>query len=639
MTDLLFSPVAIRSMELKNRVVMAPMGTIADADGSLSAITRDYLIARARGGCGLIVTGAVFPTGFFGKQGNGHLYRPEHGARVVEIASGVHAYGAKLCVQLGFGSGCYGCKNPAYPPYSASAIPTFQHPEVLCRELSRAEIARLVREMGEGAALAQAAGADAVMLHAYAGYFIDQFQSAEFNKRTDEYGGSLDNRLRFTGELIASIKAACGAEYPVLVKFSVVHGTSQGRQIEEGLAMCRRLEQLGADAILVDAGSFATLWNRCLPTVYEPDGFSLPYAAAVRQVVSIPVLGQNKLSDPALAERAIQRGACDLVALGHGLLADPDWANKAASGLAVQIRPCIGCNECFRCLATGKNCTCAVNPQLNHETDNEWSITPAANSLKVLVIGAGPGGVLAAVTAAQRGHQVQLWEASNRVGGNMLAAGSPGFKHDLLRYAAYLETLLTQSNVEVLFNQRATAQEVKAAGFDKVIVAAGALAKTLPIPGVELAVSSLSVLTDPALVGRRVVVLGGGLVGCETALYCRELGADTTIMELLPALLQPADEPRNNSLALHALLVGSDISVICDAQVNGIKPGQVSYLKDGAQQVAECDTVIMAVGLTPSPLLEQLHAAGVEAVAVGDCAGPRKIFNAVHEGMRAAMEL
>jgi len=643
MYEKLFEECQIGSMKLKNRVVMAPMATIADPDGGISQVVTDYFIERAKGGTGLIVFGAMTITDKLGASVNGRLDAPIHISRLTRLADGVHRYGAKLCVQFAFGNGRCGCNDPKNPPFSASAVPTMQFPDVMCRELPVEDIEFLVAQAGRSAAMAKQAGVDAIMLHAYAGYLLDQFQSAEWNKRTDQYGGSLENRIRFTSELIASIKKSCGQNFPVLVKFSVTHGTEGGRQIPEGLEMCRLLEQAGANAIMVDSGSFETLWNRCIPTVYEKDGFSIAVAEQVKKTVSIPVIGQNKMSDPAFANAAVADGKCDLIGLGHAMIADPDWAGKARQGKADEIRPCIGCNECFLCIATAKNYSCAVNPYVSHEKDTYFEIRPTDVKRRVLVVGGGPAGITAAITASKSGHDVELWEKESRLGGNLIAAGAPLFKNDLKKYVAYLERKIAKTTVKVLCNKAATAAAVTAGKFDTVILASGSRSTLLRnVEGVEQdnVISSLDALCTERSCGNKVVVIGGGLVGCETALTFAMQGAEVTILEYLPGILATGQEARNNMLALKALLQTNKINVVCGAEVKSVTQGGVMYLKEGKECVSPCDTVIMAVGFTPNNELEkELNALGVDVRVAGDALGPRKIINAVREGLFAALAI
>lgn len=640
MYESLFQPLRVGGMQLKNRIAMAPMATAADPDGGFSQTAIDILTARAKGGTGLIMSGALAVTDRYGTPATGWLGSPAHTARLTRLAGRIHLYGAKLCLELTYGNGRCGCSDPAKPPFSASPVPTLQYPEALCRELPREDIRFLVQQAGKAAAQARLAGADGVVIHAYAGYLLDQFQSAQWNFRTDEYGGSLENRMRFTAETIASVRQACGPQFAIIVKFSVEHHAPGGRVLAEGLEMCRMLERFGADAIMVDGGSFPTQWNRCIPTVYEEDGYSIGLAAQVRRTVSIPVIGQNKMNDPALAAGAVEAGKCDLVALGHGLLADPDWARKARGGQADRIRPCIGCNECFLATCSNQNFRCTVNPFLSHEDDPAYQLPKAVRPKKILVAGGGPAGIAAAVFSARAGHQVELWERERSLGGNLKAAGAPSFKRDLRRYRDYLARCLEESSVTVHLSREASAELVKQGGFDLVLCAAGAEARTLDLPGAAQphVKTALDVLHQGDRPAGHTVVIGGGLVGCETALAAAESAQSVTVLEYMPALPLLRTEARNNQLALRQRLEEAGVRVECGAETLSIGADTITFRQNGAQQTIPAGAVILAVGFqSRDRLARELEEAGIPVERIGDAAAPRKILNAVQEGLSAAI--
>lgn len=641
MYEKLFQRGNIGSMELKNRIIMAPMGNVADIDGGFSKRQIDYYTERARGGVGLVTTGSVFFTSRFGAPASGVLEKGIHVARLAELSENVHRYGAKLALQFNLGGGrCGG-------GISASEVPTVANPKVLTRALTLEEIHFIVQQAGASARLAKMGGADAIMLHAYAGYLLDQFQSEEWNHRTDEYGGCLENRMRLTCELIAAIKEANGRDYPVLVKFSVDHGTENGRKLQEGLEMAKILEKAGCDGMLVDTGSFQTKWNRCIPTVYEPEGYSVEMTRQVKQTVSFPVIGQNKLSDPDRAEKTLQDGVCDFIALGHALIADAFWPNKVRSGALKEIRPCIGCNDCLLSVNQNRYFRCAVNPRAAHEADGSLKVRPCAEKKRVLVIGGGPAGMTAAQTAARAGHEVELWDRGERLGGNMLAAGAPSFKKDILKYVSYMDYRTRQAGVRVLLNREAKLSNILAGNFDQVILAAGARAKSGPLADAgnedTQVMLSLDVLHGKATPGERVVVVGAGLVGCELACSVAETAREVTILKFRPGqVMSSGEEARNNTIALRSLLSERGVKIIPNASPTRVADAGLYYedRSDGREQFLRCDTVILANGFLPNQeLAAQLEEAGIPVRVVGDAQAPRKIGNAVREGLYTVLDL
>lgn len=488
----LFDGLQIGSMKLKNRIAMGPMGTTGEADGAYTMDGIYYFEERAKGGAGLIITGANVVSTKYEPRPCTELSNFHHVERLNMLIDRCHHYGAKVCVQLSPGLGRQQFTDPFTPPYSADACTSFWFPKLICKPFTKEDIAYLVRRVGYSASLAVAAGADAVELHAYGGYLLDQFQSTMWNDRTDEYGGSLENRMRFTCECISAIKANVPRGFPILVKFTPYHGVEGGRELDEGVEMAKILEGAGACALHVDVGCYE-LWYKAISTVYAPEGHQLPVVSAIKKVATVPLLGQGKLFDPTKAEEALQDGTLDEVVLAHQMLADPFWPKKVEAGHLDDIRPCIGCNECLLSGFSGKHYYCAVNPECYAERDYRLP-APTGQKRSVLVIGGGPGGMEAAIAAAERGFDVTLWEKSSRLGGNLWAAGGPSFKHDVLRLIDYMRTQVLKKGVEVVLCKDATADEIIAFGADKVILAAGARSIVSPIPGVEHALVSDAIL-------------------------------------------------------------------------------------------------------------------------------------------------
>ena len=622
-------------MKLKNRIVMGPMGTTGEADGSFCGEGIRYFEERAKGGAGLIITGANVVSTEYEPRPCTELSNFHHVERLNMLTDRCHHYGAKVCVQISPGLGRQQFTDPFTPPYSASDCGAFWFPNLKCKPFTTEMIKNLVGKVGYSASLAKMAGADAVELHAYGGYLLDQFHSKQWNTRTDEYGGCLRNRMRFTLECIEEMRKNVGPDFPILVKFTPVHKTEGGRELEEGLQMAKILEEAGVDAIHVDVGCYE-VWHKAISTVYEAEGHQMEVVKAVKQTVGVPVLGQGKLFDPAKAEQAVAEGKTDYVVLAHQMLADPYWPKKVQEGRLMDITPCIGCNECLLAGFSGKHYYCAVNP-LCYAEDTFALPKPDGTKRSVLVIGGGPGGMSAAIAAAKRGFDVDLWEKGSRLGGNLWAAGLPTFKHDVLRLITYMERQVLKLGVNVVLNKEVTADDVTAGkAYDKVILASGSAPVMPPIPGIEKAAPANDYLLGIKKPGKKVVVIGGGLVGCETAAYMKETAEEVTIVEMLDDILAMCDHCLNNDQALRTMIAERQIGIAAGAKVKEITDRSVIYEKDGQEHEISCDTVIIAAGYRSNNRLEdELDGKVKELAVIGDAQAPRKILTAVHEGYHA----
>lgn len=634
----LLEPGQIGSLKLKNRVFMAPMGTTSEQDGAFSDRSIRYLEERAKGGFGMIITGANQVTLDYEAKACNVLGSPRSFEQLNFLARRVHLNDSRLVVQLTPGLGRMQFTTGDITPHAASAVGSYWFPEITCKPYTVEQIRDLVVKLGQGAAMAKAAGADAVELHGYGGYLMDQFSSTLWNTRTDEYGGDLAGRLRFPIEAIAEVRRTCGPDFPILYKFTAEHGVPGGRDIAEGIEMAKMLEAAGVDALHVDVGCYEA-WYKAINTVYEEAPTQIDVAAQIREHVSVPVLAQGKLGDPDVAERVLQEGKTDYVGLGHASLTDPHWVNKVVRRQSYDIIPCIGCNECLFAGFSGKHLHCAVNPQTFAE--DYYPVTPALTPKRVLVIGGGAGGLQAAITAAERGLEVELWERASHLGGTLLPAGGPTFKRDVATYVQYLIGKVYRSDVTVRMNTEATAENVLAGGFDKVILSSGARHSTLPVPGVDgpNVVLANDVLVDKARTGRRVVVIGGGLVGCETAAHCAETADEVTIIETLDDVLRTVQHSRNNDQSLRQLLADRKVNVVANAKVTTIGETSVEYEQDGADHSVKADTCILAVGYTPNNELFDALNGNVDVSMIGDAVAPDSILTAVHQAFHIIRSL
>lgn len=635
----LFERAKIGTMELRNRIAMAPMGTrgLKDVDGGYSRRLIDFYTARARGGTGMIMTGAAVVNSRL-EGGIAHLLPqltgPQYLDRLCELADAMHHYGSKLVVQLtaGLGRVNFVQDNPIQP-ISASVLPCFFDPSGMTRALTVDEIAEIVQSFAGAASMARMAGADGIAIQGYGGYLIDQFQSALWNKRTDAYGGDLNGRMRFSMELIAATRQAVGNDFPIIYKFTPDHYIPGGRTLDEGLEIARRLEQAGVDALHVDGGCYE-VWYRVIPSMYEQSGCQIPLAEAVKPVVKIPVIAHGKLGDPALAHRVVEDGKADFIALGRALLADPDWARKTKAGQFDDIKPCISCNE--GCLRTVSYISCTVNPQVGMES--VYQVKPIEREKSVLVIGGGPAGLEAARVAASRGCDVTLWEKSSELGGKLRVAAVPEFKRDLKPLLRYLTTQIDKAGVHVELNKDVTADLVKRHKPDVVIVATGSKFKLPNLPGVTMdhVMNTVELFEGAKPVGQRVAVIGGGLCGCEAAIYLAQQGKTVTIVEMLGQLMA---ESRNTNtiLAVHALLAEHRVESWTNAKLLEVTNGGAVVDRDGNRQELPADTVVIATGYAAElRVRDALDDTAPEVVTAGDCSKSRNILNAIWEGFHAA---
>ena len=639
----LFERACIGSLEFKNRLAMAPMGTagLADSDLGYSRRLIDFYAARAEGGVGMIITGAAIVNTRL-EGGLAHFLpridTPHYLSRLSELCHTVHHYGSKLIIQLsaGFGRVNYLVGNPI-APISASAVPCFRDPKVSTRALTSEEIAEIIMSFATAAAMAKAAGVDGIEIQGYGGYLIDQFQTALWNKRSDRYGGDLDGRLRFPLELIGATRAVVGADFPIIYKFTPEHYLEGGRHLEEGLELARRLEQAGVDALHVDGGCYE-VWNRVIPSMYEEPACQISLAEAVGAVVKLPIIAHGKLGNPAVAQRVIEEGKADFVALGRPLLADPQWAKKVKEGRSDDIRPCIACNEV--CLGKRLYLSCTVTPQVGLE--REYALTPVERKKRVLVIGGGPSGMEAARTAAARGCEVTLWEGGDRLGGKMRIAALPEFKRDIRPLIQYLATQVEKTGVKVELGRTATPKSVQQHKADVVILAAGSRFSMPKVPGVDQdhVLNSVELYEGDRPIGKRVLVVGGGLCGCEAAAYLAQQGKQVTVVEMACEVVSESSKTVNTILAIKALLAQTRVEVLTRTKLVEITKTGAIVESNGATRELEADCVVIATGFTPNlALRDVLEEAGVEVVAVGDCVKPRTIDDAIWEGFHAARVL
>lgn len=634
----LFTPFRIGKMEVKNRIVMSPMGlNAAHPDGRIGDDEIDYFEERARGGVGLIIAGCQFLTEELA-QGSleGYLDKTYVIPQLTNLCEAVQKYGTKICAQLSCGTGKNAFSNMLKDvPVSASPIPSMFNPDLLCRALTVEEIHEIMKQFNFSAKLLKNAGFDAIEVHAHAGYLVDQFMSAVWNKRTDEYGGTPEKRMRFAIEIVQSIRDAVGPDFPILFRIACKHHFEGGRTIEETVPMLKMLEDAGVDALDIDSGSYENI-EYIFPPAYLGDACMEDVCEPARKAVSIPILNSGNHT-PETAVRLIESGNADFVMFGRPLIADPEIPEKLLKGKRKEVRPCIRCNDdCIgRIITRLTKISCSVNPiagfeeRIKDQKDEE--------SKKVVVIGGGPGGMEAARSAAIAGHKVKLFEKDNSLGGQLKSAATPDFKSQLRELVEWYRHQMVIHNVDVHLNTEVAEDMPELDEADAIIVATGAVPLMPGIKGIENAVDIITAHENPdKLKGERIVYCGGGLSACDSALEIAMEGKKAVIVEMLDEVA--IDDHFINKAALIPMLKRYGVEIYTGHKVIEITSDGVKALtKDGKEVFIEGDTIVAAFGMKPNNTIAEKIASKyhLKTRVIGDCKRIGKVGNAIREGFYA----
>lgn len=642
---MLFSPIKVGAQEVKNRVFMPPVSTNLADRGYVTDALVDHYTARAKGGVGLIITEVVTvePTYTY-LPGDMCCYDDTFIPGWEKLAAAVHQYGAKIMPQL---------FHPAYMAFNVPGTPRLVAPSFVgpsyAREAPRPitidEIHELTRQFGDAAVRMQKAGVDGVEVHAaHAHGMLGGFLSPQYNKRTDEYGGSLDARMRFLLEVIAEIRERCGKDFIIDVRISGDEYTDGGLTLNDMIYVSRRLEKAGVDMIHVSGGTTIKRGS-AIPAAGTKQASHAALSREIKKHVTIPVATVGRINEAWIAEELIEDGAADICMMGRANLCDAEFCNKAAAGRAEEVRPCIGCLRCLNGIMFGKPISCTVNPDVEHD---EAGFEPAAEKKDVLIVGAGPAGMEAAYIAARRGHHVVLVDKQDQPGGQLRIASVPPAKQELTRVIKYQFSRLAEAGVDVRMGVELTAEDIQRdfAGYE-VVLAYGA-EPIVPgfMTGFKQVMTADDLLAGRAFPGKKIVIVGGGSVGCETADYLAPLvndlapsNRDVTLIEMTRTLA--ANEGGAGRAVLVTRILDKGVHVLTEAKLTGVTEDTISYEKDGEEHVIEgTDTLVLALGYRPNTALaDALTEAGFACHVLGDSKQCGNLRDAIEAGYKAACEL
>ena len=642
----LLEPIKVGTVLLKNRIVMAPMETMHNnADGSVSQDMIDYYVERARGGVGLIIVQNSAVDTIASRSAYAQLcINSDHlMPGLAKLAEACKLEGTAIIIQLGHGGRetrpvCVPGMQIVAPSPVPLDVPGGM-PGVMPKEITIEEIEEVQDAFANAARRAKMAGLDGVEIHGAHGYLIGEFISPKTNRRMDKYGGPLANRARFALEIIAKVRATVGQDFMVGFRMSADEFTPGGLTLDEAAPYAKLIADAGVDYIHVSAGTYESR-PHLFPIMYYGRGHLLHLAEGIKRTIkNVPIIAVGALNIE-MSERALQEGKADLIAFGRGLLADPELANKLAGNRVEDIRPCILGNEgCTNRIGQGRPLRCEVNPAVGREA--AFRMTPAATKKKVMVIGGGIAGMEAARTAALRGHEVTLVEESDRLGGHLVAASVPKFKRTLKELLIWSEKQISKGNIKIQLNTEATPRMVKEARPDVLIVAVGSTCKTLSVPGGDkpTVVTGTEVLLGHKKPGDEVVVIGGGTVGSETALYiAEELKKKVTIVEMLDDIL--IGHELMNKAVLKDRLQAAGVTIHTGWILREIRDrGVVCEDKSWQMQKIPADTVAMCTGLEErKDAVKEFRGLAPEVYTIGDCVQARRIYNAFEDAWYAVLK-
>lgn len=637
----LFTPLKINSLELKNRIIMPCLDTtLAGEGGVVTARLTGYFERRARGGAALVMIGpASFEPLGIGYWTDFRLDSDDILEGLAGLVSKVHGCGIPMGIQMYHAGRQANIDITGGDMVAPSAIADPVR-KITPRALTVPEIEQIVHQFGVHALKAKGAGFDLIEIHCSHGYLLAEFLSNHANARTDGYGGSLENRARLPVEVVREIRRKVGPDFPILVRLAGDEHVKGGLTPDETPAIARLLEEAGADAINVSAGTYQTAeW--IVPPAFLPRGCNVEAAAAIKKAVSIPVIVAGRINSPDLADSIIREGRADAVAMARPLVADPDLPKKALEGRSNEIRRCIGCDLCVDKLFKGETLVCTVNPEVGRE--DEFAIHEAEVRKRILVIGGGPAGMEAARVAALRGHRVSLFEREGALGGQLIPAASAPFKEEIMDIIEYYNTALRLAGVDIHLSSEVTPETVARVNPDAVLVATGSAPVTPNIPGRDLpnVVQARDVLAKTVKITgvTSAAIIGGGSVGCEVSLFLEEKGLRVTVFEQLPYVAYGI--PRLFGKMMKSRMREKGITILTDNEVLRITPeGVVARGPDTTETTHAADYIVIAAGSRPAKrIAQEIEGLVREIHVIGDASEPRRAAEAICEGARAGLAL
>lgn len=640
----LASPITIKGLTFKNRILGAPMSNPEmDSDSHMRKEDIAFHENRARGGLASVAIGL----GIVDAVGRTHtkevaLYDIGSLPSLKEAAKAMHRHGCNAVMEMAHGGKYANARGHGQASERYALGPNDEvNPDGLpVRSMTEEEIMHTAEAFGRAAGLVKQAGFDMVLIHGGHGWLLGQFMSPSMNHRTDRWGGSLENRMRFPLLVIEKVHEAVGEDFPIEFRMSGAELTKDGYGLDEGIAMAKAIDGK-VDIIHVSAGVHEDpdVFVLTHPSMFVEHGCNVYLAAEIKKHVKTPVATLGGLNDPDMMEEIIASGQADIIEIARQSICDPYFPEKAFSGRKEDITRCCRCFTCFYNYLTNRTFCCAFNPVVGHELESFYD-APATTPKKVVVVGGGPGGMYAAITAAQRGHEVTLYEKNSRLGGQLLAEQYIPFKQDMYRFVQVLEGRLAQAGVDVRLNTELTAEQAEALHADVVISAVGAKPVVPPIPGIdsERVVSLDALHQNPPAIGQKVVILGGGLVGSECAIYLDSLGKDVTVVEMKDDWAADAYFMHKNAMKIYMRTSNIQIHVGTTAKAV-TETGLLCDTAEG-ELLLEADTILLAAGMKADrACAESFYNTAPRVFEVGDCIRAGRVVDAVSGGYYRALDI